>query len=69
VAAALNPEDNYGISWYGGHRTWVKQVLEVGPGGKRYRRLRGATEKPHEQWIAVPVIDSGLPREVVEVAR
>lgn len=69
VAATLNPEDNYGISWYGRHRTSVKQVVEVGPGGKRYRRLRGATEKPREQWIAVPVIDPGLPRELVEAAR
>jgi site-specific DNA recombinase len=69
VAATLNPEDNYGISWYDRHRTWVKHVVEVGPGGKRYRRLRGATEKPREQWIAVPVIDSGLPRELVEAAR
>jgi site-specific DNA recombinase len=69
VAATLNPETNYGISWYGRHRTWVKQVAEFGPGGKRYRRRRGATEKPREQWIAVPVIDSGLPRELVEAAR
>src|SRR5215212_5001810 len=69
VAATLNPEANYGISWYGRHRTWVMQVAEFGPGGKRYRRLRGATEKPREQWIAVPVIDSGLPRELVEAAR
>jgi hypothetical protein len=69
VAATLNPEANYGISWYGRHRTSVKQVVEVGSGGKRYRRLRGATEKPREQWIAVPVIDSGLPRELVEAAR
>ena len=69
VAATLNPEANYGISWYGRYRTSVKQVVEVGSGGKRYRRLRGATEKPREQWIAVPVIDSGLPRELVEAAR
>ncbi len=48
VAATLNPEDNYGISWYGRHRTSVKQVVEVGPGGKRYRSLRGATKKPRE---------------------
>jgi site-specific DNA recombinase len=69
VAATLNPEDNYGISWYGRHRTSVKQVVEFGPGGKRYRRRRGATVKPREQWIAVPVIDSGMPRELVEAAR
>jgi site-specific DNA recombinase len=69
VAAKLNPEDTYGISWYGRHRTSVKQVVELGPDGKRYRRQRGATEKPREQWIAVPVPDSGIPRELIEAAR
>src|SRR5918993_2633951 len=43
VAAKLNSKDTYGISWYGRHRTWVKQVVELGPDGKRYRRQRGAT--------------------------
>jgi site-specific DNA recombinase len=69
VAAKLNPEDTWGISWYGRHRTSVKQVVELGPNGKRYRRQRGAMEKPREQWIAVPVPDSGIPRELVEAAR
>ena len=69
VAAKLNSKDTYGISWYGRHRTWVKQVVELGPDGKRYRRQRGATEKPREQWIAVPVPDSGIPRELIEAAR
>ena len=69
VAAKLNPEDTYSISWYGRHRTSVKQVVELGPDGKRYRRQRGATEKPREQWIAVPVPDSGIPRELIEAAR
>jgi site-specific DNA recombinase len=69
VAAKLNSKDTYGISWYGRHRTWVKQVVELGPNGKRYRRQRGATEKPREQWIAVPVPDSEIPRELIEAAR
>lgn len=69
VAAKLNPEDSYGISWYGRRRTSVKQVVELGPGGKCYRRQRRATEKSREQWIAVPVPDSGIPRQVVEAAR
>jgi site-specific DNA recombinase len=69
VAATLNPEGNYGISWYGRRRTSVKQIVELGPEGKRYRRQRGATEKPRGQWIAVPVPDSGIPRELVDAAR
>lgn len=70
VASTLDPEGCYGISWYGQCRTSVKQVVEFGPGGeKRYRRQRGATEKPREQWIAVPVPDSGIPRGLIEAAR
>jgi site-specific DNA recombinase len=69
VAATLDPEKRYGISWYGRRRTSVKQVVEFGPGGKRYRRRRGATEKPREQWIAIPVPESGIPRQLVEAAR
>jgi hypothetical protein len=69
VAATLNLEDNYGISWYGRRRTSVKQIVELGLEGKRYRRQRGAMEKPREQWIAIPVPDSGIPRKLVDAAR
>ena len=58
VAATLDPAKSYGISWYNRHES-------LAPNGKR---RRGA-EKPHKEWIAVPVPDAGVPREHVEKAR
>jgi hypothetical protein len=58
VAANLNPDKRYGISWYNRRSSY-------GPSSKR---LRGA-EKPREDWIAVPVPDAGIPREWVDAAR
>lgn len=48
-----------------GHK--VRQVSEP-PGGRRYRKTHEWYQKPKEEWIAVPVPDSGVPREVVEAA-
>jgi len=39
------------------------------PGGKTYLKKRKITLKPKEEWIAVPVPDSGVPREWVDAAR
>lgn len=58
VAATLDPDKSYGISWYNRHATYA-------PNGKR---RRGA-EKPRAEWIAVPVPDAGVPREHGETAR
>jgi hypothetical protein len=67
VAAGLDPEETYGIVWASRH-DW--RVL----GRKRradgtYRDVRERTEKPREEWIALPVPDAGVPREVAERAR
>ena len=40
-----------------------------GPEGKRYKRRVKITQRPEEEWIAVPVADSGIPREWVDLAR
>ena len=69
VAARLDPEKRYGIYWYGTRRIMVKQIVEQGPDGRRYRRRQNAVERPREEWIAVPVPDCGIPRQVVDVAR
>lgn len=70
VAARLDPEKSYGVSWYGTRRTSVRQVAEEGPDGSRqYRRRQKAVDRPREEWIAVPVPDSGVPREVADAAR
>jgi DNA invertase Pin-like site-specific DNA recombinase len=58
VAARLDPNKRYGISWY-------NRRSSHGPSSKR---LRGA-EKPREDWIAVPVPDAGIPLEQVDAAR
>ncbi len=69
VAACLNSDTLYGVSWWGRRRTSVKQVSENGPEGRRYRRKRKAVLKPQNEWVAVPVPDAGIPRGVVDAAR
>ncbi len=40
-----------------------------GADGKRYKRRAKITERPESEWIAVPVPESGIPREWVDTAR
>jgi site-specific DNA recombinase len=44
-------------------------VVEGGPNGRTYRKVRKVTQRPREEWIAIPVPDSGLPRGWVDAAR
>ena len=69
VAATLDPTRSYGIWWFNRRRTETKQVLEMGPDGRRYRRRIKVTDKPRSEWIAVPVPDSGIPREWIDATR
>jgi site-specific DNA recombinase len=70
VATSLDPDKRYGISWYGRRRTRLKPVAESGPNGQRtYRHKLETTIKPREEWIGVPVPDSGIPRSLVDAAR
>jgi site-specific DNA recombinase len=70
VVASLDPAKRYGVSWYGRRRTRLKQVAENGPDGeRRYRHKQETTAKPREEWVGVPVPDSGLPRPLVDIAR
>ena len=69
VAAKLDPEKRYGIWWYNRHRTTRRQVSEGGTDGRSYRSMTKTIEKDKEQWIAVPVPDSGVPLEWVDAAR
>jgi site-specific DNA recombinase len=50
-----------------GHK--VRQVSEPSGNGRRYRRAHDWYHKPKEEWIAVPVPDSGIPRDLIEAAR
>jgi site-specific DNA recombinase len=70
VAARLDPERCYGIWYYNVTRRKTRQVAEIGPDGSRvYARRSKTTVKPRSEWIAVPVPDPGIPRELVDAAR
>jgi hypothetical protein len=69
VAARLDPEERYGIWWFNRRRVSVRQVAEAGPEGRSYRRHQKKVYRPREEWIAVPVADAGVPRELVDHAR
>ena len=71
VATRLDPEKCYGVWWFNRRRVAKKQVVrraETG-GGRTYRKVTKLVPRPIEDWIAVPVPDAGVPREVVEAAR
>jgi site-specific DNA recombinase len=69
VAARLDPEEFYGVWWFNRRRTTTTQTAEAGENGRRYRKHVKIEARPREEWIAVPVVNSGIPREVVEMAR
>src|SRR5829696_3298580 len=69
VAARLDPNESYGIWWFNRECWTSRQVPEASGHERVYRRSVKITPKPREEWIAVPVPASGVPREVVDAAR
>jgi site-specific DNA recombinase len=69
VAATLDPERRYGVSYYDRRRQSRKKVSVAGGGGKAYRYAYKTVEKPRHAWVAIPVPDAGIPREWVDLAR
>jgi site-specific DNA recombinase len=69
VAARLCPDECYGIYWFNRTKVTKKQVAENELSGRRYRRTSRTTYRHPSEWIAVPVPDSGVPREWVDTAR
>ncbi len=69
VAARLNPSERYGIWWFNRRRMVGRTVREVTENGTRYAKRYSSHVKPKEQWVAVPVPDPGIPRELVDAAR
>ncbi len=69
VAGRLDPEKCYGIWWFNRRKTTTSQVAVNGADGKTYKRKTKITERPEAEWIAVPVPESGIPREWVDAAR
>jgi site-specific DNA recombinase len=69
VAAQLDPKKQYGVWWYNRRRVVQRQVVREGADGKVYRKTSKLSYRSPEEWIAVPVPDAGIPREVAESAR
>ena len=69
VATQLDPSKNYGVWWYNRRRAKRTRMPEHTPSGRKYKERTRYTEKPREEWIAVPVPDAGIPGELVERAR
>ena len=69
VAARLDKDKSYGIWWFNRQRHTFKQEVENTPEGKVYRKRKKVVDKPQSEWIAVPVPDASIPRELVDTAR
>ncbi len=63
VAAKLDPKKLYGIWWFNRERVTVSQVMKSRADGRHYQRRYKRVAKPADEWIAVPVPDSGIPCE------
>ncbi len=69
VAAGLDPSERYGIYWFNRTRTTRKRVSTNGAEGREYRWRYTVHHNPRDQWIAIPIPEAGIPRELVEAAR
>ena len=69
IVARLDENEQYGIFWWNRTRTTRRRVSEAGSDGREYRWRYSVRKNPREQWIAIPVPDAGLSREVVDAAR
>jgi site-specific DNA recombinase len=67
VANRLDPDKRYGIWWYNRRRFEPKRTPPKAPGD--FKRKYKPIEKPRDEWIGIPVPDSGIPPEIVDTAR
>ncbi len=66
----LNPDMRYGIFWYGKKRHIQTQSTGIEANGvRRYKKGKRTEDVPKEQWIGIPVPNSGIAPEVVDVAK
>jgi len=69
VAARLDESESYGVFWFNRTHTTCKKVSVADPDGREYKPRHYVRKNPREQWIAIPVPDAGVPRDVVDTAR
>src|SRR5215211_7857741 len=65
VAASLDRSKRYGIYWFNRTRTVRKRVSTNGSEGREYKWSYLVHKNPREQWIAIPIPEAGIPREIV----
>jgi DNA invertase Pin-like site-specific DNA recombinase len=63
VLSKLDPEKTYGIVWYN-----TKSIEYEKTSDYRMKQVKKVL-KPKEDWIAIPVTNAGIPRDVVDRAR
>jgi hypothetical protein len=63
ILSKLDPQKTYGVVWYN-----TKSIEYERTPDYRTKQVK-KTFKPKEEWIAIPVTDAGIPREIVERAR
>jgi site-specific DNA recombinase len=66
VAATLNTDAHYGIAYYGKKQITKRQVSEAAGSKKIYRQRIKAQVRDRQQWLAVPVPEASIPRELVD---
>ncbi len=69
VLSKLDPNKKYGIQWYNRYRKETHLVSEIENGRRIYRKKTKTVEKPKEEWVAVPIVESGIPQQLVDRAR
>ena len=69
VASRLDLSESYGLWWFNRRGLKITPVSEPSENGRRYRKTYRWYHKPKEEWIAVPVPNAGIPRDLVEAAR
>lgn len=69
VAARLDSEKHYGVWWFNRRKPKTTPVAVSDGNERRYKKRVRYTLRPREEWIAVPVPYSGVPREVADAAR
>jgi site-specific DNA recombinase len=69
VAACLDSQVHYGVWWFNRRQVVAKYMSEEGPEGRRYRKSKKSRAKDRQEWVAVPVPNAGIPRDLAAAAR
>lgn len=68
VLSKLDPNKRYGIQWYNRYHKETHLVSEMENGRRIYRKKTKTVERPKEEWVAVPIVESGIPQQLVDRA-